>query len=115
LAQTQETKIIVRLAGGVAHDFNNMLSVILGYVGLAKLRLPKEHPVLKDIAEIEKAAIRSRNITRQLLAFSRKQIIEPKIIDINELVTQLQKALSRLITENIDLNVLLGGKIWPAK
>jgi len=115
LMQAQKMEIVGRLAGGVAHDFNNMLSVILGYVDLAKLRLAKQHPVLKDIAEIEKAAIRSRDITMQLLAFSRKQIIEPKVIDLNDLVAHTQKALTRLIGEDIELLVLLKERLWPVK
>jgi two-component system cell cycle sensor histidine kinase/response regulator CckA len=106
------TETVGRLAGGVAHDFNNMLSVILGYADLAKLRLDKQHPVLKDIAEIEKAAIRSRDITTQLLTFSRKQIIEPKIIDLNELVSHAQKALISLIGEDIELKVLQEENLW---
>jgi two-component system, cell cycle sensor histidine kinase and response regulator CckA len=112
LVQAQKMEIVGRLAGGVAHDFNNMLSVILGYVDLAKMRLARQHPVLKDIAEIEKAAIRSRDITTQLLAFSRKQIIEPKIIDLNDLVKHTQKALIRLIGEDIDLKVVQEENLW---
>jgi PAS domain S-box-containing protein len=115
LNQAQKMETIGRLAGGVAHDFNNMLSVILGYVDLAKLRLAKQHPVLQDIAEIERAAIRSRDITTQLLAFSRKQIIEPRIVDLNEMVIHTQKALTRLIGEDIDLKVKFGRNLWPIK
>lgn len=115
LMQAQKMEIVGRLAGGVAHDFNNMLSVIMGYVDLAKMRLAKQHPVLKDIAEIEKAAIRSRDITTQLLAFSRKQIIEPKIIDLNDLVAHTQKALIRLIGEDVELKVVLTEKLWAVK
>ncbi len=115
LNQAQKMETIGRLAGGVAHDFNNMLSVILGYVDLAKLRLAKQHPVLKDIAEIEKAAVRSRDITTQLLAFSRKQIIEPKIIDLNEMVAHTQKALIRLIGEDIELKVAAARQLWSVK
>ncbi len=115
LNQAQKMETIGRLAGGVAHDFNNMLSVILGYVDLAKLRLAKQHPVLKDIAEIEKAAVRSRDITTQLLAFSRKQIIEPRIIDLNEMVTHTQKALTRLIGEDVELKVFFGRNLWSIK
>jgi two-component system cell cycle sensor histidine kinase/response regulator CckA len=70
------TETVGRLAGGVAHDFNNMLSVILGYADLAKLRLDKQHPVLKDIAEIEKAAIRSRDITTQLFPANRSSSLK---------------------------------------
>lgn len=112
LLQAQKMETVGRLAGGVAHDFNNMLSVILGYVDLAKLRLAKQHPVLKDIAEIEKAAVRSRDITTQLLAFSRKQVIEPKIIDLNDLVSHTDKALMRLIGEDIELKVLTEKNLW---
>ncbi|MDD4357868.1 MAG: PAS domain S-box protein, partial [Smithellaceae bacterium] len=103
LVQAQKMETIGRLAGGIAHDFNNMLSVILGYADLAKLRLSDNHPVLNDIAEIKKAAIRSRDITTQLLAFSRKQIISPKVIDLNEMITHTNKALVSLIGEDIHL------------
>ena len=115
LTQAQKMEVIGRLAGGVAHDFNNMLSVILGYVDLAKLRLVRQHPVLKDIAEIEKAALRSRDITTQLLAFSRKQIVEPKVIDLDELIGHSQKAMIRLIGEDIRLEVIRPSKLWPVK
>lgn len=115
LMQAQKMEVVGRLAGGVAHDFNNMLSVILGYVDLAKLRLAKQHPVLTDIAEIEKAAIRSRDITTQLLAFSRKQIIEPKIIDLNDLIVHTQKAMIRLIGEDIVLKVVRSETLWAVK
>lgn len=115
LLQAQKMETVGRLAGGVAHDFNNMLSVILGYVDLAKLRLARQHPVLKDIAEIEKAALRSRDITAQLLAFSRKQIIEPRIIDLNEMIAHSQKALIRLIGEDIELKVRAGSSLWAIK
>jgi len=115
LIQAQKMETVGRLAGGVAHDFNNMLSVILGYVDLAKLRLVKEHPVLKDIVEIEKAAVRSRDITAQLLAFSRKQIIVPTVINLNDLVVNTEKALSRLIGEDIQLKVRIEEEPWMVK
>jgi len=115
LNQAQKMETIGRLAGGVAHDFNNMLSVILGYVDLAKMRLAKQHPVLNDIAEIEKAAVRSRDITTQLLAFSRKQIIEPRIIDLNQMVVHTQKSLTRLIGEDVELKVIFGRNLWAIK
>lgn len=115
LTQAQKMEVIGRLAGGVAHDFNNMLSVILGYADLAKIRLAKQHPVLNDIAEIEKAALRSRDITTQLLAFSRKQIIEPRVIDLNGLIGHSQKAMIRLIGEDIRLEVIRPRGLWPVK
>ncbi len=113
LNQAQKMETVGRLAGGVAHDFNNMLSVILGYADLAKLRLARQHPVLKDIAEIEKAAVRSRDITAQLLAFSRKQVIEPRVLDLNDLVAHTQKALVRLIGEDIELRFQRDNFLWP--
>jgi PAS domain S-box-containing protein len=106
LLQSQKMEAIGQLAGGVAHDFNNMLSVILGYSELIKSRLPEDSPLLKDVLEIEKAAGHSRDITRQLLAFSRKQIIAPKTIDLNKLITKTKKTLSRLIGEDIHLRFL---------
>lgn len=115
LAQSQKMEVVGRLAGGVAHDFNNMLSVILGYVDLARLRLARQHPVLNDITEIEKAALRSRDITSQLLAFSRKQIVEPKVIDIGELISHSEKAMIRLIGEDVRLEVIHAAKLWPVK
>ena len=115
LIQAQKMETVGRLAGGVAHDFNNMLSVILGYADLAKLRLPEDNPVLEHISEIEKAAIRSKDITAQLLAFSRKQIIAPKNINLNKMITHTQKALIRLIGEDIDLKFHPEDGIWIIK
>ena len=82
---------------------------------MARLRLAKQHPVLNDIAEIEKAALRSRDITTQLLAFSRKQIVEPRVIDIGELISHSEKAMIRLIGEDIRLEVIHATKLWPVK
>jgi two-component system cell cycle sensor histidine kinase/response regulator CckA len=103
LSQAQKMESVGRLAGGVAHDFNNMLSVILGYAELIRLNLPQGDPLASDVEEIEKAAARSRDITRQLLAFSRKQIIAPMTVDLNGLIRGIQKTLFRLIGEDIDL------------
>jgi two-component system cell cycle sensor histidine kinase/response regulator CckA len=104
LRQAQKMESVGRLAGGVAHDFNNMLSVILGYAELIKSRLPVGDPHLKDVLAIEKAAGHSRDITRQLLAFSRKQIIEPRLMDLNDQITSSQNTLFQLIGEDIDLS-----------
>jgi two-component system, cell cycle sensor histidine kinase and response regulator CckA len=103
LLQAQKMESVGRLAGGVAHDFNNMLSVILGYAELIKGRLPVGDPHLKDILAIEKAAGHSRDITRQLLAFSRKQIIEPRLMSLNDQIASSQNTLARLIGEEIEL------------
>ena len=108
LLQSQKMEAIGRLAGGVAHDFNNMLAVILGYAELLKARLPVDPSILKPLTEIEKAAVRSRDITRQLLAFSRKQLISPKPILLNTIVENMQKALTRLIGEDIEFRFIPG-------
>jgi two-component system, cell cycle sensor histidine kinase and response regulator CckA len=115
LMQARKMEGIGQLAGGVAHDFNNMLSVILGYAELIKARLPHNDPSVKGILEIEKAATHSRDITRQLLAFSRKQIIAPKPVDLNELITNTKTTLARLIGEDIDLRFYPGQDLWQIK
>ncbi len=112
LIQAQKMESVGRLAGGVAHDFNNMLSVILGYAELIKTKLSDGDPVLKDVLAIEKAANHSRDITRQLLAFSRKQIIAPRVINLNDLVASYHNTLSRLIGEDIDLRFFPGEHLW---
>jgi PAS domain S-box-containing protein len=108
LLRAQKMEAIGQLAGGVAHDFNNMLSVILGYAELIKSRLAPDDELFKDVLEIEKAAGHSRDVTRQLLAFSRKQIIAPKTVNLNKLIAGTEKTLSRLIGETIDLSFLPG-------
>ena len=112
LIQAQKMESVGRLAGGVAHDFNNMLSVILGYAELIKARLPDGDPFLKDVLAIEKAANHSRDITRQLLAFSRKQIIAPRVMNLNDLIASSRNTLSRLIGEDIDLRFYPGENLW---
>ncbi|MBN1868105.1 PAS domain-containing protein [Candidatus Sumerlaeota bacterium] len=106
LAHSQRMECIGQLAGGVAHDFNNMLSVILGYCELLASRLGEDNPLRNDVREIEKAATRSRDITHQLLAFSRKQIIVPKPVNLNNLIADMTITLARLIGEDIDLRFL---------
>lgn len=103
VAQSQRLEAVGQLAGGIAHDFNNMLSVILGYAELIKSRVPAGHDLLNDILEIEKAALHSRDITSQLLAFSRKQIIAPRTMDLNALIVNAERTLLPLIGENIRL------------
>ena len=103
LAQAQKMESVGRLAGGVAHDYNNMLSVIIGYSELALGQVKPEEPLHADLKIILKAAKRSTDITRQLLAFARQQTISPKVIDLNDTVESMLKMLRRLIGENIDL------------
>ncbi len=101
LRQSQKMEAIGSLAGGVAHDFNNLLSVILSYASLALEDLPVSSPLRCDLAEIRDAAERASGLTRQLLAFSRRQVLEPRSIDLNASVTGLQRMLSRLLGEHI--------------
>jgi PAS domain S-box-containing protein len=111
--QVQKLESIGRLAGGVAHDYNNMLGVILGYAELAQAKLTPLDPVYKDLQEILKAGNRSVEITRQLLGFARKQTIAPKVIDVNNNVARIIKMLGPLIGEDIDLVWLPGADLNP--
>ena len=101
-----------RLAGGVAHDFNNMLSVILGHADLILLQTKPDHPLYPDLVEIEKTAQRSADLTRQLLAFARKQTVTPKVLDMNNTVSGMLKMLRRLIGENVELIWNPGKDLW---
>lgn len=103
LQQAQKLESVGRLAGGVAHEFNNALSVILGAVELVKADLDPEQPLSRRMAEIERAASRARDTTRQLLAFSRKQIISPRPLDLNAVIGETQETLARLIGEDVEL------------
>ncbi len=115
LFQSQKMESIGRLAGGVAHDFNNMLGVILGYAELMKLNMADSDPLFKDLIQIEKAAVHSKDITSQLLAFSRKQVISPKLIDLNDLIITLHKTLARLIGEDVELQFFPAENLWKTK
>ena len=108
LLQAQKMESVGRLAGGIAHDFNNMLGVILGYSELLKAKLSPNGPLPRDIEQIQRAARRAQDITRQLLAFSRKQVFEPKVLDINTLIGGFEDNLSRLIGEDIALKFFPG-------
>lgn len=103
LLQSQKMESIGRLAGGVAHDFNNMLTAIGGYADLAIEGLPLGDELRGDLEEIQKATARAANLTHQLLAFARKQLIEPKVLNLNDLILDMNKLLRRLIGENIEL------------
>ncbi len=113
--QVQKMEAVGRLAGGVAHDFNNMLGVILGYIEMAMLKVDPSQPLHADLDEIRKAAARSVDLVRQLLAFARKQIVAPKVLDLNEAIADMLKMLQRLIGEDINLSWQPGANLWLVK
>ncbi|MBU4460713.1 MAG: response regulator, partial [Verrucomicrobia bacterium] len=113
LNQAQKMESVGRLAGGVAHDFNNKLQVILGSVELLLEKLPPDDTSRPVLLEVQTAARRSADLTRQLLAFSRKQAISPVVLDLGEAVASSLKMLGRLIGENIRLNFAASTDLWP--
>jgi PAS domain S-box-containing protein len=115
LQQAQKMESVGRLAGGVAHDFNNMLMVIIGHAELAMDQLEPAQPIRAHLQEIHKAAHRSADLTRQLLAFARRQTVSPKVLDLNETVAGMLKMLRRLIGEDIVLSWMPGLEVWPVK
>jgi PAS domain S-box-containing protein len=113
--QLQRLEAVGRLAGGVAHDFNNLLTVIMGRGDILLGRLPADDPHRRDIALIKKTAERAAALTKQLLAFSRKQILEPKVLDLNTVVSGMVTMLQRLIGEDIELVFLAGSELGRVK
>ncbi len=106
LRQSQKMEAVGTLAGGIAHDFNNLLTAIMGYSGLALDTLSEENPLYKDIKGIQRTAERAADLTRQLLAFARRQMVELRVLDLNELILNMGKMLRRLIGEDIELVML---------
>ena len=115
LQQAQKMESVGRLAGGVAHDFNNMLGVILGHAELALEQVDPAQPLRDDLLAIHSAAKRSADLTRQLLAFARKQTIAPEVLDLNDEIASMLNMLRRLIGENIDLQWKPGVDLWSVK
>ncbi len=105
LRQAQKMDAIGRLAGGVAHDFNNILSVILSYTALLMAGLPPGDPMREDLEEIDKAGRRAAGLTRQLLMFSRQEVVEPVIVDLNDVLTNMEKMLQRILGEDVELKL----------
>ncbi|MBI4642474.1 MAG: PAS domain S-box protein [Deltaproteobacteria bacterium] len=103
LLQSQKMEVVGRLAGGLAHDFNNLLTAITGYSELVLNFMDEDNPLRQDVAEIRKAGDRAASLTRQLLAFSRKQVLQPKVLDLNKTVESMGKMLKRLLPADIDL------------
>ncbi|SHO52928.1 PAS domain S-box protein [Desulfopila aestuarii] len=115
MQQAQKMEAVGRLAGGVAHDFNNMLAVIIGFAGMALSRVQPADPLHEELTEILTAANRSADITKQLLAFARQQTIAPIILDCNKAIGDMLKMLGRLLGEDIDMVWLPGEGLWPIK
>ena len=105
LRQSQKLEAIGTLAGGIAHDFNNLLTVISGYTQLALMRADKSSPAADDLRQVVEAAERAANLTHQLLAFSRKQVLQPTVLDLNEVVSGISPMLRRIIGEHIELGI----------
>ncbi|MFZ2633101.1 MAG: PAS domain-containing protein [Desulfosalsimonadaceae bacterium] len=115
LNDAQKMESVGRLAGGVAHDFNNMLGIVLGYTELAMEKVDAAEPIFADLQEVRKAAERSADLTRQLLAFARQQTTEPRVLDLNATVEGMLKMLHRIIGENINLTWKPQTGLWPVK
>jgi PAS domain S-box-containing protein len=107
LQHSQKMEAVGLLAGGVAHDFNNILTAIIGYANITKMKMKNGDPLKSHLDQILKASDRGANLTQSLLAFSRKQLISPKPVDLNIIIRNVQKLLSRVITEDIELKVFL--------
>jgi PAS domain S-box-containing protein len=115
LAQVHKMESVGRLAGGIAHDFNNMLGVILGHAELAMAKIDPADQLHVNLQEIEKAARRSADLTRQLLAFARRQTVVPKVLNLNDTVSGMLKMLERLIGEDIEVVWQSGENLWPVR
>ena len=107
LFQSKKMEAIGQLAGGISHDFNNLLTVINGYAALLRENLSEEHPLRDGLVAIGRAGERAAALTRQLLAFSRKQVLQPRVLNLNDLVADIRSMLQRLIREDIELITIL--------
>jgi len=114
-AQSQKMQAVGQLAGGVAHDFNNLLTAMIGFCDLLLLRFRPGDPSFADIMQIKQNANRAANLVRQLLAFSRQQTLQPRVLDVTDVLHELSNLLRRLIGENIELKVVLGRELGLVK
>jgi signal transduction histidine kinase len=115
LRQAQKMEALGRMAGGVAHDFNNLLTVIRGHSDLLLDRLQAEDPLYRSCQQIRKTSDRAASLTRQMLAFSRMQVLQPKVLDLNELIVDMGKLLRRLVREDIEFSLRLGDSLGRIK
>ena len=115
LQSVQKMEAIGRLAGGIAHDFNNLVQAIGGYTEILLRQLRDDDPLRRNAEEIKKAGDRAAALTRQLLAFSRQQVLQPSLLDVNQVVNHVEQLLTRLIGEDIELRTYLSDDLWPVK
>jgi PAS domain S-box-containing protein len=115
LRQAQKMEAVGRLAGGIAHDFNNLLTAILGYSDLVLSQITEADPLQRDVEEIRRAGLRASSLTRQLLAYSRRQMLQPEVLELNSVVANMDKMLRRVIGENIKFVTLLQSALGPVK
>jgi two-component system, chemotaxis family, CheB/CheR fusion protein len=115
LRQAQKMEAIGRLAGGIAHDFNNLLTAIIGYSSLLCERLAGDESAIKEVLEIKTAGERAASLTQQLLAFSRRQVLQPKVLDLNVIVGEFDKMLRRLVGEQIKVSVTFDPALWQVR
>ncbi len=113
LRQAQKMEAVGTLAGGVAHDFNNILTTIIGNASLALMEVGKDGPLQEELTEIKKSGERAAALTRQLLAFSSKQITQPEVLDLNDLLSGVEKMLGRLLGEDVELLTIFEPALWP--
>jgi signal transduction histidine kinase len=115
LRQAHKMEAVGRLAGGIAHDFNNLLTAIFGYADLLLEQFTDDDPRRGDVREIRSCAERAARLTRQLLAFSRKQMMLPRVLSLNEVFASLQKLLSRVLGDSVSLETRLSDALWPVR